>query len=160
MNSLVRLLPALVRQAEDSPEAREYAAFAAWNAAAGEGVRRVCAPVRLDARRLLVATVDQTWKVQLGRLAPQLIFRLNSLAGAPLVTQISFRVDPAAVAAARPPSPEPFARGDAEAHARALEGDAGVIADPGLRDIFLRAAGRCLARQGASGPPRRPDEAE
>ena len=33
MNSLTRMLPALLRQAEDSPEAREYAVFAAWGAA-------------------------------------------------------------------------------------------------------------------------------
>ena len=82
MDSLDRLLPSIVRQAEDSPHARECAALTAWNAAVGAGVRRVCSPSHLDGRRLYVDTVDQTWKVQLERLAPQLIFKINSILGA------------------------------------------------------------------------------
>jgi hypothetical protein len=152
MHALLRLLPALLRQADDSPQAREYAAFAAWNAAAGEGVRKVCEPIRLDARRLLVATVDQTWKTQLGHLAPQLIFKLNSLLGAPVVTQIAFRIDPSAVVRVHTPAHAPVAAEDAEARARELAADARVIADPELRDAFLRAAGRCLARQARPAP--------
>ncbi len=152
MDSLLRLIPALLRQAENSPEAKEYAVFAAWNAAVGDAVRKVCVPVRLNARRLFIATVDQTWKTQLDRLAPQLIFRLNSLLGAPLVTQIVLRVDPAAVAEAHPPRAEPSFEGDPAAHAAGLAADAQAIADPTLRETFLRAAGRCLARRMPSAP--------
>ena len=152
MHELLRLLPALLRHADDSPQAREYAAFAAWSAAAGEGVRRMCEPIRLDARRLLVATVDQTWKTQLDRLSPQVIFKLNSLLGAPVVTQITYRIDPAFVARAHGPAPPPVAIGDVEAQARELAAEAGVIADPELRAAFLRAAGRCLARQARPAP--------
>ena len=146
MNSLGRLLPSLVRGADDSPEARECAAFTAWNGAAGAGVRRASTPVRLDNRLLVVATVDQTWKTQLERLAPQLIFRINSLLAAPLVTRIAFRVDPGAVAAAHEPEPPPVHTGDPAAVAAELARDAETIGDPALRDAFLRAASRCLAR--------------
>ena len=146
MNPLGRLLPSLVRGADDSPEARECAAFTAWNGAAGAGVRRTSAPVRLEGRLLVVATVDQTWKTQLERLAPQLVFRINSLLGAALVTRIAFRVDPAAVAAAHDPPAPPVRTGDPAAVAAELEHDAEAIADPALRDAFLRAASRCLAR--------------
>ena len=151
MNALGRLLPALVRTADDSAEARECAAFTAWNGAAGAGVRRASAPVRLDGRLLVVATADATWKTQLERLAPQLIFRINALLGAPLVTRIAFRVDPAAVAAAHEPEPPPqIAAGDVAACAADLARDAEAIEDPELRAAFLRAASRCLARSGGS----------
>ena len=146
MNSLGRLLPSLVRGADDSPEARECAAFTAWNGAAGAGVRRASTPIRLDNRLLVVATVDQTWKTQLERLAPQLIFRINSLLAAPLVTRIAFRVDPAAVAAAHEPEAPPVRTGNPAAVAAEIEHDADAIADPALREAFLRAASRCLAR--------------
>lgn len=142
------MLPSLLRQAEDSPEAKEYAAFAAWDAAAGDAVRRVCVPTRLYTRRLLVATVDQTWKTQLDRLAPQLIFRVNSLLGAPLVTQILFRIDPAVVRAANARGePPPTLDRDAAKLAVELAPDAEPIEDSDMRDLFLRAASRCLARR-------------
>jgi len=147
MQSVIRMLPALVRQTEDSPEAREYAVFAAWEAAAGDSVRRVCMPTRLYGRQLLVATVDPTWKTQLGRLAPQLIFRMNSFLGAPLVTQIVFRVDPTAVANARPREVPPVGKSEIEACAAEVAPQAETIADPVLRSLFLRAAGMCLARR-------------
>lgn len=146
MNSLGRLLPSLVRGAEDSPHARECAAVSAWNGAVGAGVRRASAPVRLDNRLLIVAVVDQTWKTQLERLAGQLIFKLNSALGAPIVTRIQFRVDEATVAAYNARDSRPIAAGDPAACARALATDAAEIPDPGLRDAFLRAASRCLAR--------------
>jgi hypothetical protein len=155
MNSLGRLLPSLVRGADDSPEARECAAFTAWNGAAGAGVRRASTPVRLDNRLLVVATVDQTWKTQLERLAPQLIFRINSLLAAPLVTRIAFRVDPSAVAATHEPEAPPVRTGNPAAVAAELARDAETIADPALRDAFLRAASRCLARADEEGKSRR-----
>lgn len=155
MNLLGRLLPALVRGADDSPEARQCAAFTAWNGAAGAGVRRASTPVRLDNRLLVVATVDQTWKTQLERLAPQLIFRINSLLAAPLVTRIVFRVDPGAVAASHEPEAPPVRMGDPAAVAADLARDAETIADPALRAAFLRAASRCLARVDEEGRSRR-----
>lgn len=146
MNSLGRLLPSLVRGAEDSPHARECAAISAWNGAVGAGVRRASAPVRLDNRMLVVAVVDQTWKTQLERLAGQLIFKLNSALGAPVVTRILFRVDAATVAAYGSKDQRPVVTGDPAACARDLAADAAEIPDPGLREAFLRAASRCLAR--------------
>jgi hypothetical protein len=147
MQSLLRMLPALVRQVEDSSEARERAAFVAWEAVAGEGVMRVTTPERLLGRRLHVATVDTTWKRQLEHLAPQYIFTMNSLLGAPVVTQVVFRVDPATVASAHPAPPPPLPSADVEACAAEVAGDARVIDDPKLRALFLRAAGSCLARR-------------
>ena len=154
MNALGRLLPSLVRGADDSPHARECAVFTAWNGAVGAAVRRASAPVRLEGRFLIVSTVDQTWKTQLERLAQQLVFKVNALLGAPLVTRIVFRVDTAAVAEYNRRDDHPFRSGDAEACAASLATEAEAIDDPGLRDAFLRAAGKCLARTAEDNPPR------
>jgi hypothetical protein len=146
MDAVGRLLPALVRGAEDSPHARECAAVAAWNGAVGAGVRRASAPLRLDGRVLVVAVVDATWKKQLERLADQLLFKLNAVLGAPIVTRVLLRVDPAAVEAASSHDEPKVDAGDVEGCTAALARDAAEIPDADLRDAFLRAAGRCLAR--------------
>lgn len=146
LRSLGRLLPSLVRTAEDSPHARECAVFTAWNGAVGAGVRRASAPVRLEGRFLVVAVPDQTWKTQLERLAQQFVFKVNSLLGAPLVTRIVFRIDPATVADSNRREETHVAPGDVARHAKALTDDAASIPDGDLRDAFLRAASRCLAR--------------
>lgn len=146
MDSLGRLLPSIIRGATDAPEARECAAFTAWNEAVGLGVRRASTPVRLDGRLLVVAVPDQTWKTQLERLAPQLLFKINSLLGAALVTRIAFRIDPVALSAAARPAGHAIDERDATACAEALTPDAAVIPDPELREVFLRAASKCLAR--------------
>lgn len=155
MHSLGRLLPSLVRGAEDSPHARECAALSAWNGAVGAGVRRASAPQRLDGRVLVVAVSDATWKKQLERLADQLIFKLNSVLGTPIVARISLRVDAAAVEAYARRDEMPFDPGDVEACSAALAHDAEAIPDPGLREAFLRAAGKCLARAEAEEDPHR-----
>jgi hypothetical protein len=146
MESLLRILPAFVRQLDESPEAREHAAFVAWDAVAGEGVARVTVPERLIGRRLVVAATDTTWKRQLERLGPQYIFSINSLLGTPIVTQIVFRVDPTAVAKAHPNPPPVIKQSEIDACVAELENDADIIADPKLKRLFLRAAGSCLAR--------------
>jgi hypothetical protein len=154
MDSLDRLLPSIVRQAEDSPHARECAALTAWNAAVGAGVRRVCSPSHLDGRRLYVDTVDQTWKVQLERLAPQLIFKINSILGAPVVTLILFRVNPGALTPSERDADHSVPPGLQSAVAASLTADAESIPDPELRDLFLRAASKCLARTEAEAKKR------
>lgn len=152
MESLGRILPTVLRQAGDSPEAREYAAFAAWSGAVGENVRRNCAPLALTGRHLRVATTDAMWKTQLDRLAPQLVFRINSALGAPIVTQIVFEISEAAVRAAHPGSAT-VPPGDVERARAELAAAAEAIPDAGLREAFLRAGGRCLARRGIEDGP-------
>ena len=128
--------------------------IAAWNTAAGSGVRHASAPVRFDGTVFIVSTIDATWKTQLERLASQYIFRINSILGAPVVRRVTFTIDPAAVAAynARP-KPE-IRTGDPQRCARELSADAEVIEDPELRDVFLRAASKCMARATEEGKAR------
>ena len=55
MESLLKLLPMMIRLSGDNEEVREQAAFAAWRAAAGKGVMSACVPFRLYRKQLVVA---------------------------------------------------------------------------------------------------------
>jgi hypothetical protein len=146
MTSLLSLLPQMLRHAGDSDEAREQAAFAAWAAAVGAQLRKVTAPVKLERKTLIVAVIDPTWRGQLKRISGQLLFRLNSLLGAPTVTGIEFVVNKDSVERSQPaPATVHFTAPDREASA--LRETADRIPDPEMRATFLRAAGKCLDRR-------------
>lgn len=147
MNSVSRLLPAVVRQAPDSPEALEVAVFAAWANAVGAATRRVATPIEFDGRTLHVAAIDETWRTQLERLSPQFLFRINGMLGSALVTRLAHRIDAASVARASTDVPPPIAIPGVELCEQLLQADVAAIADPALRRIFLKAAARCLARR-------------
>ena len=146
MESLLKLLPMMIRLSGDTDEVREQAAFAAWRAAAGKGVANACVPFRLYRKQLVIAVLDQTWKTQLEKLAGEYIFRLNSLLGAPLVTFIEFRVDRDHVLRSRKGDATPFEFHYTEELAGELQSSANEIKDPELREQFLRTAAKSLER--------------
>jgi predicted nucleic acid-binding Zn ribbon protein len=146
MTSLLNLLPQMLRQIGDSAEARQQAVFAAWTAAVGSQVRKVTLPLRLERKTLLVAVPDQTWRTQLERIKGQALFRLNSLLGAPTVTNIEFLINPQSLDDHQP-APREFHFVAPEMAAMPLRDDAARISNPDLRDAFLRAAGKCLERR-------------
>ena len=148
MNSLLKMLPMMLRLSGDNEEVREQAAFVAWRAAAGPQVAYNCAPFRLYQKRLVIATLDMAWKNQMERLSGQYLFRINSLLGGPYVTFIEFRIDRETVLGSRPPDPKRFEwrhTGEIEAE---LMPAAGRIKDDSLREQFLRAAAKSLERNG------------
>ncbi len=146
MTDLLKLLPQLLRHAGDSDEAREQAVFAAWTAAVGPPVRKVTAPLRLERKTLLVAVPDATWRAQLNRVRGQALFKLNSLLGAPVVTQIDFVINPAIIEEQSQPSREiVFVAPDEQAMPLRIAADR--IPDEEIRATFLRAAGKCLERR-------------
>ena len=147
MNSLSRLLPRVVRESVDSPESVQFAVYAAWASVVGPATRRVATPVEYDGRTLHVAAIDSTWRTQLERLSPQLLFKINGALGANLVMRIAHRVDAAAVAKTSPEDPRTVEISGTELCERLLEPDVTAISDPELRSQFLRTAARCLARR-------------
>ena len=151
MQYLVELLPQMLRMAGDSDDAREQTSFAAWMAACGGPLRKVTAPMRLERKTLLVATTGETWRRQLRQISGQLLFKLNSILGSPLVTAIEFVINERFVLArnSQPLTP-PVVFTNPEKQARPLATNAGLISDPALRDLFLRAAGKCLDRRDPS----------
>lgn len=144
LTDLLTIVPQMLRRAADSDEAREQAVFAAWLVAVGGPLRKVTVPVRLERKTLIVAVPDATWRKQLISVRGQIIFKLNSVLGAPLVTTIEYVVNPNLI-------PEPEATREVrfiapEKQAQPLREQADRIHDPSIRDIFLRAAGKCLER--------------
>lgn len=146
LTDLLMLVPQMLRHAGDSDEVREQAVFAAWLVAVGGPIRQITAPVKLERKTLIVAVPDTTWRTQLQSMRGQALFKLNSLLGAPLVTTIEYVVNPDAIV--RQPEISREVKFTApEKQALPLRGQAERIADPDIRETFLRAAGKCLERR-------------
>ncbi|MFN0108675.1 MAG: DciA family protein [Blastocatellia bacterium] len=151
MDSLLKLLPTMIRLSGDNEEVREQAVFAAWKVAAGKGVAGGCAPFRLYDKQLVVAVLDQAWKKQLESLASHYLYRVNSLLGVSMVTFIEFRLDRNFVLKTRGHEAQAYEFQHTEELKAELESSAEEIKDPELREAFLRAAAKSLERkQGAS----------
>lgn len=146
MESLLKTLPAIMKAAGESNEVAEAACFVAWKQIAGDALRSNAVPVSLHDRTLTVAVADAAWQKQMQSLSGQLLFRLNSMLGQPVVTSLNFCEDPGLIERARhelenvkesaPPAPVP-----AE-----LLAAAAAIDDNDLRRAFLGAATSCLRR--------------
>jgi predicted nucleic acid-binding Zn ribbon protein len=151
MIDVARLLPQLLNATGANPEMAEITAKLAWSRAAGEGLRRHAIPFRLFQQTLVVSVADVIWQKQMQSMSAELISRINRLLGREVVADIEFRIDPAAVEQVRANSesrqrPEDKARGPIPDE---LISAAGEIADPDLRERFIRAAENCIARREA-----------
>ena len=148
MIDLSGLLPKLLNATESNPEMAETVAKLAWTRAAGEGLRNHAVPFRLYRRTLIVSVADAIWQKQLRQMSPEFIFRINKLLGRNVVDDIEFRVDPAAVDWVRSCIPAPRqSRNERRAPIPELVSAAHSIADPELRDRFIRAAENCIERR-------------
>ena len=147
MDNLIKLLPNILQAAGDSPEVLEAACIAAWKHAAGDGLRDHAVPLRLNGKMLVVVVADATWQKQLQSLSGQLLFRLNSILGQPLVAFIDFRVDPNVVANARGQQANRTGREfDPQTVPVELVTAAAGIEDKDLRRAFFGAAMSCINR--------------
>ncbi|MFL6211234.1 MAG: DUF721 domain-containing protein [Pyrinomonadaceae bacterium] len=152
MDDLWRALPELLRAAGEAEEVAEAATLAAWRRVAGEQLRGQAVPFRLYHKTLTVAVPDATWQKQLEKMSGQLLFRLNSLLGQPIVTYIEFRIDPQTVRVerarlrARAIDPVTQERRALQC-ARPLAEAATAIHDETLRQRFLLAAGSYIDAQ-------------
>jgi len=149
MNSLLKMLPVMIRLSGDNEEVREQAAFVAWRAVAGQQVAYNCIPFRLYQKHLVIAVLDLAWKKQMERLSGQYLFRINSLLGGAYVTFIEFRIDRKTVLESRTPDEKRFEFHHTEEIEAELRSAADHIKDESLREQFLRAAAKCLERRGA-----------
>jgi hypothetical protein len=152
MEDLIRSLPNLLRASGDAKEVCEAVALVAWRRVAGEGLRGQAVPFHLYGKTLVVAVADTTWKKQLEAVSGELLFRLNSLLGQPIVTYIEFRVDLKTVRAERAARKSLIADNEQD-ELRAIQNASGevsnaalAILDEQLRQRFLVAAGSCIER--------------
>ena len=146
MNQLIKSLPTILRAAGDSEEVAEAAAIAAWKHAAGDGLKGHAVPVKLENRTLTVAVADVIWQKQLHSMRGQLLFRVNTILGQPIVSAIEFVVDPKlALAQAEQQKPQEE-RIDNEVPLE-LWSAANAIHDKELRKNFLKTATLSLKRR-------------
>ena len=139
MNQLIKSLPGVLRAAGDSAEVAEAAAIAAWKHAAGNGLKEHAVPLKLEDRTLTIAVADAIWQKQLNSMRGQLLFRVNSILGKPLVGALDFVVDPKL---AKPPVEQPAQRDEVLDNEVPLElwSAANAIHDKDLRKKFLKTA--------------------
>jgi hypothetical protein len=144
MDNLIRTLPSILAASRDSEEVAEAACVAAWKHAVGEALSKHAVPVGFQNKILVVAVEDIIWQRQLRQMCGQLLSRLNSVLGQPIVKSIELRIDAARVASFPLPSQGPEQR-DYDVPAELLSAAAG-IADVELRRAFLGAATSCINR--------------
>lgn len=139
MNQLIKSLPGVLRAAGDSTEVAEAAAIAAWKHAAGNGLKEHAVPLKLEDRTLTIAVADAIWQKQLHSMRGQLLFRVNSILGKPLVGALDFVIDPKLV---KPPVEQPAQRDELLDNEVPLElwSAASAIQDKDLRKKFLKTA--------------------
>ncbi len=146
MNQLIKSLPGVLRAAGGAEEVAEAAAIAAWKHAAGAGLKEHAVPLKLENRTLTVCVADAIWQKQLTSMRSQLIFRVNSILGQPLVSVLDFVIDSKlmrARAEQSKPEEQPL---DNEVPLE-LWSAANAIHDKGLRKNFLKTALLSLRRR-------------
>ena len=145
MNQLIKSLPQVLKAAGNSAEVAEAAAIAAWKHAAGDGLKEHAVALKLENRTLTIAVVDLIWQRQLTSMRGQLLFRINSILGQPLVSGLDFIIDPklANVPVEPKEDNEPL---DNEVPLE-LWSAANTIHDKDLRKSFLKTALLALKRK-------------
>ena len=136
----------MLRASGNAEEVAQAAAIAAWKHAAGDGLKDHAVPVRLDNRTLIVAVADRIWQKQLHAMRGQMMFRVNSILGQPIVSTIEFVVDPT-LAHARPEAPKPADELLDNDVPLELWSAASAIHDQELRRSFLKTATASLKRK-------------
>ena len=146
MNQLIKSLPQVLKAAGTSAEVAEAAAIAAWKHTAGDGLKEHAVPLKLENRTLTIAVADPIWQKQLTSMRGQMLFRVNSILGQPLVSALDFVIDPKLV---KPRVQQTGATGEPLDNEVPLElwSAAHAIQDKELRKNFLKTALLSLKRK-------------
>ena len=145
MNQLIKSLPQVLKAAGSSAEVAQAAAIAAWKHAAGDGLKEHAVALKLENRTLTVAVADPIWRKQLTAMRGQLLYRINTILGQPLVSAFEFVIDPKLAKASVKPSNEQDNPLDNEVPLE-LWSAANAIHDKELRKSFLKTALLSLKR--------------
>lgn len=146
MEELIRSLPKILSAAGESGELDEAAALAAWKYVAGDGLRNQSTATALEDRKLIVSVRDAIWQKQLSLMKNQIIFRINSILGRPIVRDIELRINPdlPGVVPNKTNSSEEILANEVPID---LWSAANAIEDKQLRQKFLKAAVGMLRRR-------------
>ena len=146
MNQLIKSLPQVLRASGNAAEVAEAAALAAWKHAAGDGLKEHAVPLRLENRTLIVAVADRIWQKQLTSMRGQMMFRINSILGQPIVSALDFVIDPKLVKPRVEQTEQQNEPLDNEVPLELLSA-ANAIRDKELRKSFLKTALLSLKRR-------------
>jgi hypothetical protein len=116
---------------------------AAWPAAVGPDIARRTEVVALDRGILRIKVPDAGWQRNLLRMRGDILSRLRGVAGGAAPRGLGFVSGPVAHAPQAAPPPPPVPAPEAPA---AVTEAAATIDDPEIRDRFVSAATRYLAR--------------
>jgi hypothetical protein len=145
MEELLKSLSKVLQAHQDSPELNEAAAIAAWKHAIGDGLRQNTTALRLEGKTLIVAVRDAIWQKQLNTMKSQLLFRVNSILGQPLLNNIELKIDPKSlIVVSREKKADEIVDNEVPIE---LWSAAAAIDDRQLRQKFLRAAIGALRRK-------------
>jgi len=146
MNQLIKSLPQVLKAAGSSAEVAQVAAIAAWKHAAGDGLKEHAVALKLENRMLTIAVADPIWQKQLTAMRGQLLYRINTILGQPLVSAFEFVIDPKLAKASVKPANEQDNPLDNEVPLE-LWSAANAIHDKELRKSFLKTALLSLKRK-------------
>lgn len=150
MKPLFDLFPEFLRKQPQKDLPLDEMVRAAWVALVGQQIASRSHVFRLYNTRLQVNVPDSRWQKQLHRMEQRLLSRINGLVGTGRISGLDFRVDPSMTvtpqpaAAAAPPRKAPGRETAPPATDADVERSAQAIADPALRELFLRTSRRML----------------
>lgn len=165
MKRLHQVLADVLRKQPEAELPVEDIAREAWALIAGVHLARRTRVFRLYKQTLIVHVPDKIWKQQLHPMEGQLVDRVNQLLGRVVVRHIEFREDDQLRAAAFEEPPRKTRRGGVHESQQALAlepprkapgrelsaaaekelaDSASAIADPELRELFIRASRKML----------------
>ena len=129
-----------------APEAARLALLkSAWPHAVGGELARRTEVLALEGRTLRVRVPDGGWRKVLHRMQPQIVARLREIAGELAPSRLGFSEGQITVPPDAKAAPSDGVGNAAPVDPALLEAAEG-IADEGLRDAFVAAAARYLAR--------------
>lgn len=113
---------------------------AAWRAAVGDKIESRARFRELVRDRIVVEVEDRVWQSQLNTLERQILGRLDRILGRRVARQIEFRI------AILRPGPQRAEQSGAAAafQLEMTDPEAGKIADPGLRRVYLKSKRRAI----------------
>ncbi len=153
MQDFLRAFPDILKAIDSDGRSVEPFVFAAWKRVVEDAFAEHLVPLRLSGNRLYVAVASEVWRRQVADLGPALADKINAATGSALVKYIEFQVDPVPVREHRErikalkKAEEDRAAAAKGQLTQGLIGAADFIADDGLREKFLAAAGSSLARR-------------
>lgn len=132
-------LQSILRAAAENPDLRLKAVTLAWGSAVGDAISRNTQCISLDGKTLIVATRDQQWKRELGRMSREIIGKLYGALGPGSIDKLVLRPEPWRFPSA-PPETRPSKPFRSLAAMNELREASNCIEDVQLRELALRVA--------------------